>query len=422
MKKILYVFGILILIVVIIYLIPARRADFFSLYPRQDRAAQSLKEFYGRPTRTVTVNDVTWKYYVGGNGPRTILFLHGMGGAYDLWWQQVTAFEPDFRVITYTLPESIDNLEAVLQGILAILDKENVKTFSAVGTSMGGYITQYLMKRIPERIEKAVLGNTFPPNDDIIKENRTRSTIVRLLPEIAIQWFGNRSLHEKLLPAAGGDSLLAAFLPSLPFSKKGFLGRYAVTTDFFVINPCAYPVRRIPKLIIESDNDPLVNEKLRNELKEYYPDAEVYTFHNAGHFPYINEADTYNEVLRRFLTAPNEVRAIEQTIRRYFEGRSRADTALLARAFHPRAQLYGKLQAGADAPPVIIPLQDYLRAVVETGPREVTPQILSIDRHGSIAYCKVQMSYPQKRYVDYLTLVKDSGEWRIITKTFTVSP
>ena len=71
--------------------------------------------------------------------------------------------------------------------------------------------------------------------------------------------------------------------------------------DFFTINPSLDKYKRVPKLIIESDNDPLVSPNLRRDLKSLYSDAEVYTFHNEGHFPYINAADEYNRVLRSFL-------------------------------------------------------------------------------------------------------------------------
>jgi pimeloyl-ACP methyl ester carboxylesterase len=53
-------------------------------------------------------------------------------------------------------------------------------------------------------------------------------------------------------------------------------------------------------MIVEADNDPLVEVGLREQLKATYPTAEVYTLHAVGHFPYINEPDTYTELLRSF--------------------------------------------------------------------------------------------------------------------------
>ena len=297
-----YIFIIIIILVGIVYFIPDTKKDFFKLYQKNDAASNALKTFYKKPVKTVKVNGIEWKYLTSGNSDKTLLFLHGMGGAYDIWWQQVVEFEKDYKVITYTLPEEIDNLDDAAKGISAILEKEKTDKFSAVGTSMGGYIAQYLLKTMPERLEKVVFGNTFPPNDEIIKENKIKSRIVPLLPEIVIDYLGVKQLKSKLLPAAGSNKkLLKSFLSSLPFSKKGFIHRYYIVVDFFTINPSLDKYKRIPKLIIESDNDPLVSPNLRRDLKSLYSDAEVYTFHNEGHFPYINAADEYNRVLRSFL-------------------------------------------------------------------------------------------------------------------------
>ncbi|MFU8773841.1 MAG: alpha/beta fold hydrolase, partial [Anaerolineales bacterium] len=57
----------------------------------------------------------------------------------------------------------------------------------------------------------------------------------------------------------------------------------------------------IPVMIIESDNDPLLDETLRNKLKETYPTARVITLSDVGHFPYLNMASEYTRLLEGFL-------------------------------------------------------------------------------------------------------------------------
>lgn len=57
----------------------------------------------------------------------------------------------------------------------------------------------------------------------------------------------------------------------------------------------------IPTLIIEADNDPLVDVGLREMLKTVYPSANVKTFHQAGHFPYLNRPEDYSRALLEFL-------------------------------------------------------------------------------------------------------------------------
>ncbi len=416
MKKTLYkILGIFLVLGIALYWIPSPREDFFERYPHKDEPARQLKAFLERPVKTLRVNNVTWEYYMGGKGPATILFIHGMGGAYDLWWQQVFAFENRYRVITYTLPEDINSLKGATEGILAILKNEGVDSVIVVGTSMGGYIAQYLVDRYPEKIERAVFGNTFPPNKRIAEKNAKTARILRFVPEIVIQKVGSRQFATEILPAAHNSPLLAAFLPSLPFSKKQFMNRYAVVVDPFYPRPFRYAVKRIPKLIIESDNDPLIEPELRMQLKQFYPDAQVFTFHGEGHFPYINAASTYNSVLDSFFSQKNEWRAIERTIGQYFRGRKQADEGLLKQVFHEQARLY-TVQNGKI---VEIPLARYLQKVREDGPVTVRTTILDGNVSGKQAVFTTQFEYPNgTTYQDELTLLKTKAGWRIVVKTF----
>lgn len=406
--------AVLLLIIVGVFLIPAPKTNFFSIYTTNDKPAIDLKKFKEKPTKEIIINGIRWIYYSGGKGTKTILFLHGMGGAYDLWWQQVAEFEKDYNVITYTLPKEINTLKKASEGILKILETENINHFYAVGTSMGGYITQYLVSIIPERIEKVVFGNTFPPNNLIAKENATKSKVIPYLPEILIAKLATKKINNELVPAAKNNELLKAFLPSLPFSKKQFMNRYYVVIDNFTASPSNYCVKRIPKLIIESDNDPLIQPELRKKIKELYKDADVYTFHNEGHFPYINASKEFNNVLRNFLNKKNEFLAIEKTITNYFKGRKSVNIKQLQSAFSTNAGLYTSLNGNE----IVIPLTSYLNKVKTDGFQEVKTVILDGDITGSIANFKTKFVYSKKSYTDYLILLSTQNGWKISSKTF----
>lgn len=406
---------ILVLLLIAVYFIPASKYDFFKLYTNNDEPSQKLKDFKSRATKEIVVDGVKWNYYAGGNGNKTILFLHGMGGSYDLWWQQIIAFEKDFKVITYTLPESINSLEKASEGILKILETENVDKFYAVGTSMGGYMAQYLVSNMPNSIEKAVFGNTFPPNNLIAKENASKSKIIPLLPEILVSKLGERKLNDEIVPAAKNSPLLKAFLVSLPFSKQQFINRYSVVIDRFSIYPDNYEIKRIPKLIIESDNDPLIQPELQKEIKELYANATVFTFHNEGHFPYINASEAYNKLLRNFLEKENEYEIAEKTVTNYFEGRRNADLQKLLSAFSESANLYTISNDNI----LSISLENYLNVVKTDGSQKVETRILDGEITNNIAAFKTEFKYKDKSYVDYLTALKTKDGWKIIGKTFT---
>ncbi len=283
----------------LLYWLQPRPVDFFRCYKDDPSIATSLRIFYAKPIRIVQVGGIAWPYYVGGLGGRAVLFIHGMGGSYDIWWQQLQYLERTHRVIAFTLPVEVSTLAEVERGVQALLDRERVDQLVVVGTSMGGYIAQYLMTRMPQRLRGVVLGHTFPPNAYVRKRHQLLAVLLRLLPAVVIRYYGWYVYRTKVFPAAGHSAIVRCFLLSKLFSKRSFLHRYRILIESFALDPERY--RSIPKCIFESDNDPLVPAELRDALKATYPEATVYTFHSAGHFPYLNAADAYNTALRKCL-------------------------------------------------------------------------------------------------------------------------
>ena len=291
-----------ILLISALYLVPVSQKDAVELYDGVDKKPiNGLADFRKLPTRSIHTQGYDWTYLVVGNGPKTILFLHGMTGGYDFWWQQMNAFRADYRVISVTYPP-VDNLAELGKGIIAILDKEKTPTTVVVGSSLGGYLTQYLLATYPQRVEKAVLGNTFPKNDIYEEQNHTRVAIASWLPEWAVMNALRGNLFKQVLPASENNPLVKAQLLENTYgrmSKAQFLARYHCVIDKF--QPIDGKQSTIPLLILESDNDPLILPELRTQLKQYYTTALVHTFHQKGHFPYLNAKDEYNAVLRDFL-------------------------------------------------------------------------------------------------------------------------
>jgi hypothetical protein len=48
--------------------------------------------------------------------------------------------------------------------------------------------------------------------------------------------------------------------------------------------------------------------------------------------------------------------------------------------------------------------------------------IESIDIAGNAASAKIILDYPNVRFVDYMTLLKIGGEWKIVSKVFYAEP
>ena len=297
---------ILAMLVTGMYLFPVPGVAFEKNYAKVDPGITlSLQTFrVGHPAKSLRVKGVAWEYAAFGEDEETILFLHGMTGAYDIWWQQMQGLQDRYRVISVTYP-AVDSLEALSGGVLAVLDTEGVKQTHIVGTSLGGYLAQYLVAHHPDRVQRAVFSNTFPPNDLIAEKNKTIGALLPFLPEWLVIDVLRSSFVKSVYPASGNDELTLAFLMEIGagrMSKAQVEGRFHC-----VVQPFTAPdldVLKIPVLIIESDNDPLVEKALREQLKSTYPSAEVRTLPTVGHFPYLNRAQAYTDMIATFIGKP----------------------------------------------------------------------------------------------------------------------
>ncbi|HEX9674435.1 MAG TPA: alpha/beta hydrolase [Anaerolineales bacterium] len=248
------------------------------------------------------LDGVSWEYLCAGRGEQALLFLHGMAGAWDIWWQQIEALQDRFRIVSLTYP-AVDSLEGLRRGINAVLEAAGVQRFAVVGTSLGGYLAQYLIARQPERIRRAVFANTFPPNSILTRRTRGADLLIRLVPQALLMAGMRWNTRLSIYPASGRSALLKAYLDEGTYGgmdKPRFLARYRAVVEWF--DPP--DISGIPVMIIESANDPLISPALRQLLKRTYPSARVHSFAAVGHFPYVNEPQAYTAILKGFLLQP----------------------------------------------------------------------------------------------------------------------
>jgi len=297
---------ILVMMITGMYLYPATGVAFKDNYAKVDPGiTASLQTFRAEhPAKPLKVNGAAWEYAAFGKGQETIIFLHGMTGAYDIWWQQMQGLQDNYRVIAVTYP-AVDSLEELSDGVLAILDAEGVKQPHIVGTSLGGYLAQYLVAHHPDRILSVVFSNTFPPNDLIAEKNKAVGAVLPFLPEWLVINVLRSSFAKSVYPASGNDELTLAFLMEIGagrMSKGQVVGRFHCVVQPFIAPDLG--ALKIPVLIVEADNDPLVEKVLREQLKSTYPTAEVRTFSGVGHFPYLNRAPVYTDMITTFIAKP----------------------------------------------------------------------------------------------------------------------
>lgn len=116
-----------------------------------------------------------------------------------------------------------------------------------------------------------------------------------------------------------------------------------------------------------------------------------------------------------------EEAAIRETLGHYLQGHATGDSAHFRLAFHQDARLFwvrdGKLMTRTSG--------EYIagasgRPAGDEAKR--TRRIVSMQRSGDAAIAVVELAYPQVRFVDYMSMLKIDGTWKIVNKTFQSYP
>ena len=118
-----------------------------------------------------------------------------------------------------------------------------------------------------------------------------------------------------------------------------------------------------------------------------------------------------------------EFAAVTGVLETYFDGLYHADIERLGIAFHPKA-----IYATADETPLLHRTMDEYFPVVA---KRVSPAsrdesrrdvIESIEFAGeNTAFARVRCSIGTKDFIDFLTLVRTDGAWRIMAKIFQIT-
>ncbi len=114
-------------------------------------------------------------------------------------------------------------------------------------------------------------------------------------------------------------------------------------------------------------------------------------------------------------------RAVREVVARYLAGHATGDGKHWAAAFHPDSKLFwvkdGQLAQRSSA--------DFVAGAAGKPAADEASRkrrILSIDVAHDAAVAKVELDYPGRHLVDYLSLLEVDGRWRIVNKIFTTLP
>ena len=121
------------------------------------------------------------------------------------------------------------------------------------------------------------------------------------------------------------------------------------------------------------------------------------------------------------LAEKSKIEAIEVPINNYFKGQETGKGEFIEKAFHPE----GKMLYIRGGKYMSVDFKDYIKRMPGKPPKdEATTKrwIESIETSGNIAVAKIILQFAHGTAVDYFTLLKTDGEWKITNKVFYYAP
>ncbi len=262
----------------------------------------------------LSTGEVTYVDLGEGDDP-PIVFLHGLGGSWQNWLENLPRAAQERRAIAVDLPgfgtspmpsEEI-SISLYARIVKELLDQLGIEWPVIVGNSMGGFVAAELCLRY-QQVERLVLAAacgistaslrrgttltlfrvggwisaaTLPRSRDVVARPRLRhpllATVIRhpsrMRPDVLLE----------IMPRSNNPGFMPALESLLDYDFTDRLGEIGC-----------------PTLLVWGREDILVPVEDADEFERRVPDARKVVFDETGHMPMLEQPGEFNDLLMRF--------------------------------------------------------------------------------------------------------------------------
>ena len=283
--------------------------------------------------RKVEVDGTPINYVDLGSGEREpVVFVHGLGGQWQNWLENLPRVAQERRVLAVDLPgfgltpEPRQKITIPWYGrcVEAFCERLDLGEVAIVGNSMGGFIAAEVAIQFPQRVSRLVLVSAAG-----ISSTNVRRRPILLAGRVAAAIIANTAARHRAIacrPTARHLSPLA-FVARYPkllradlvyeglfkgTGKPGFDDALRANLDYDFTD--RLPEVGVPTLIIWGENDTIIPARDANEFERLIPDSRKVVMRETGHIPMAERPQGFNDVLMDFLAetgAAEEKEAVE---------------------------------------------------------------------------------------------------------------
>lgn len=244
-------------------------------------------------------------YEVFGYG-RPVLFLHGWMGSWRYWYPTIERVAEHFRTYSFDfwgfgdtrqVKSRHESIQSYSDQVIRFLDELGIDRVLLVGHSMGGMVALKTAINHPKRISRVVAVGAPIVGDSLSWLLKLTDRPVLANAFARAPWL--RRYMFRMFLGETNDPAVNEILDDSVKSSSTTLRRAVGSMWRTDLRP-ELPRLSVPSLIVHGGRDEIVHPN-QADLFDNVPSAEVVVMPESRHFPFLDEADLFNETLLRFL-------------------------------------------------------------------------------------------------------------------------
>lgn len=259
-------------------------------------------------------------FYRKSGAGQPLIIVHGLYGSSDNWMTQARTLAENFEVYlvdqrnhgqsphtdSHTYEDMVSDLDA-------FLELHQIKDPILIGHSMGGKVVMRYAMKFPEKVKKVIVVDIAPKNyssyTNYGKVTSDHAYILDSLSKIDLTSFKTRKLlGEELQKYFKEEQLRMFLLKNIKRTEEGsFVWKMNIKVlkadlqkimDGFSTHTmvCSHPA-----LFIKGEKSPYIDEDDMFAIRKYFPNAELVTIPNGGHWLHYEQPDLLLKTLHYFL-------------------------------------------------------------------------------------------------------------------------
>ena len=287
----------------------------------------------------LTVRGVPHYYEWVTAAPRTaastkpvMVFVHGWGGSGRYWQSVAAALSDRFDCLLYDLrgfgqsrlgpsgasePDDVRTedeitseyeLETYAEDLAILLDQLDLGQVHLNAHSMGASIATFFLNQYPERVVQAILtcSGLFEYDEYTFAQfHRFGRYVVKFRPRWLTQIPGmDRAFMARFLHRPIPGHLRRAFLEDFVIADHAAaLGTMleAVSKKAAMVMPDEFTRLSVPTLLVSGEHDQIITAEMGRQAAELNPKVDYAVIPSTGHFPMLEDPQTYLGQVRQFL-------------------------------------------------------------------------------------------------------------------------